>query len=85
MVKNLISTQYTPAEHAYEKIIMQQSDIIADQSVLIMVLNEVSTAVMILNQQRQTIFGNKAFLDILEKDDLADITGMRVVFIHILR
>lgn len=51
---------------------------IADQLVLIKVLDAVSTAIIILNQERQIVFGNKAFLDILDKEDLTEITGMRL-------
>lgn len=78
MKKKPISTQFAPAERAGDKIIQQQSDMIAEQSLLIKTLDAVSTAVIILNQERQVVFGNRAFLDLLEKDHLPDITGMRL-------
>lgn len=78
MTKNRLQTQHAPAERADEKVLKQQTDILADQTMLVDVLNAVSTAVVILNQERQIIFGNKTILDILEKDSVSDITGFRV-------
>ena len=78
MANNIILTQYAPAERANEKVLKQQTDILADQSLLIDVLNAVSTAVIILNQERQIIFGNTALLEMLEKEAVEEITGFRV-------
>jgi len=73
-----IHTQFAPAERADEKIIKHQSDILADQPILIEILNAVSVAVVILNLQRQIVFGNKAFLYMLGRDDLKGVSGLRV-------
>jgi signal transduction histidine kinase len=78
MVNKLLPTEFAPVELASEKALKQQSDIIADQALLVGVLNGVSTAVVILNPERQIVFGNKAMLDFLSKNDLNDITGKRV-------
>jgi len=78
MTRKSNSTQFAPAERASEKVLSQQSDILGSQSLLIEILNAVSIFVVILNKDRQIVFGNKSFLDFLEKKDLADITGQRV-------
>ena len=78
MIKKLLQTLHAPAERADEKILKQQTDILTDQSLLVDVLNAVSTAVVILNPERQIIFGNRTILEILEKDNVSDITGFRV-------
>lgn len=78
MAKKLIATRFAPSERADERVLRQQSKILSDQSLLIDVLNAVSTLLVILNKERQIVFGNKAFLDLLEVDGLKDITSLRV-------
>jgi signal transduction histidine kinase len=78
MARRSDSTKYAPSERAGKKALAQQTDILANQSYLIEILNAVSTLVVILNQERQIVFANKAFLDLLGKSDLQDITGGRV-------
>ncbi len=78
MVKKHIPTKFAPAERAEKKALKQQSDIIADQTQLVNVLNAVATAVLILNQERQIIFANKTFMGIVGMTDLEQVMGMRV-------
>jgi signal transduction histidine kinase len=72
------ATQHAPAQRAEKRVLRQQAELLADQSFLIDALNAVSTLVVVLNKERQIVFGNKAFLTLLEKDNLEDITGQRV-------
>lgn len=78
MSRNRISTLFAPAERANKKILGQQSDILADQALLIELLNALPTLVVILNKERQLVFGNKAFLHLLGKEDLNGIAGLRL-------
>jgi nitrogen-specific signal transduction histidine kinase len=78
MTRKTNSTQFAPAERTSDLVLSQQSYILGNESSLIEILNAISTFVVILNKERQIVFGNKSFLDFLEKKDLADITGQRV-------
>jgi len=78
MARNSNSTRHAPAERADGRIIAQQSKILTNQSLLVDVLNAVSTLVVILNRERQIVFANKAFLDLLGKEDLKAVTGLRL-------
>jgi signal transduction histidine kinase len=77
-MKKLIPTKFAAAERAEKKVLKQQSDIIAGQPQLVNVLNAVATAVLILNQERQIVFANKTFMDIIGVTNLAEVVGMRV-------
>ena len=78
MGKRKLSTMFAPARRSDEKELKQQTGILEDQSLLIQALNAVGPIVLILNRDRQIVFGNKAFLDYVGSKDLAGITGMRV-------
>jgi signal transduction histidine kinase len=78
MARNSKSTRHAPAERADGRVLTQQSNLISNQALLVDVLNAVSTQVVILNKERQIVFGNKAFLGLLGKEELAEITGLRV-------
>lgn len=78
MARNPLSSQFAPADRADTRALTQQSDILSNQAHLVDILDAVSTQVVILNKQRQIVFGNKTFLDFLQKTDLSDITGKRL-------
>ncbi len=71
-------TRHAPAERADGRVLAQQTKILTNQTLLVDVLNAVSTQVVILNKERQIVFANKAFLHLIEKDGLEEITGQRV-------
>jgi len=78
MVKKEILSKFAPARRSDEKVLKQQVDSLAGQPLLIQALNGVGPIVLILNQERQIVFGNRAFLEYVGSKDLTGITGMRV-------
>jgi len=71
------STWFAPAERAHMNIVLKQYAVIKETPQLIRTLNAISTAIIILNEHRQVVFANKAFLDITEAGDIHRIIGQR--------
>ena len=78
MEKKETLSKFAPARRSDAKVLKQQASSLAGQSVLTQALNAVGPIVLILNQDRQIVFGNKAFLDYVGSKDLTGIIGMRV-------
>lgn len=74
--KNL-PTKHAAAERASAQEIQRQSDIFLSKPSLAKVLNAISNAVLILNKERQIVFANQAFLDLVGQPDLASVLQFR--------
>ena len=73
-----LNTRFAPAERAGIDALAQQQEILGNQAHLTDILNSISTQVVILNKERQIVFGNQAFLDLVDSQDLDHVTGGRV-------
>lgn len=72
------NTWHAPAERADKSVVLGQFQDFKNDQLLIQTLESIKTAVLILNEQRQIVFANNAFMDLLEEADLASILGLRV-------
>lgn len=77
MSANHILTEFAPAERASYQELHHQTDFFINEPLLQSVLDAVPDIFLILNQQRQIVFANKAMLQLLEIDSLETIRGMR--------
>lgn len=72
-----IKTEFAPAERAdYSTLINQQNEILKDM-LLVNMSNSVSQMLLVLNQQRQIIYANKAFTDFLGLPEFSSVIGKR--------
>lgn len=70
-------TLFAPPERASLDEVNYQSDQFADVNLLAHFLNAVPNVFLILNQQRQVVFANKALLDMLALSDDYSVRGRR--------
>ena len=77
MEPELIKTEYAPAQRAdYSTLINQQNEIMRNP-LLVNMSNSVSQMLLVLNQQRQIIYANKAFTDFLGLPEFSSVIGKR--------
>ncbi|MDF1574819.1 MAG: PAS domain-containing protein [Bacteroidales bacterium] len=70
-------TWFAPAWRADKEEIRRQYQHFKDNHMLISVLDSVSMAILILNEQRQLVFANKAFMNLLGEVDVTSLLGLR--------
>jgi signal transduction histidine kinase len=69
-------TDFAPAERADKKTVCQQAEKLKKSDMLDSLLNAVSDPILILNQQRQIVYANKAFTDLVgQRHD--EVVGLR--------
>ena len=73
----IAATNFAPAERATQECIQQQTEQLADMPLLGKLYDAVVQPVIILNQQRQIVFCNQAFSDLLGLGDRASVYGLR--------
>ena len=78
MDKKKENTWYAPAERADLGTVLTQHQNFQENQLLIQTLESIKTAVLILNKQRQIVFANPAFIELLEETELSSILGLRV-------
>lgn len=64
-------------EHQDEYALMKDYELVRSNTLAVSILNALPTAAMILNQQRQIIFGNLALLNLMHIDDVKTLIGER--------
>lgn len=77
MREKRIVTWFAPAERVSIDVVRKQYEYFKDNHLLIKTLESISMAVLILNKQRQLVFANKAFMDMIHKEDVYSILGLR--------
>ena len=70
-------TEFAPAERASMREVQEQAQLFLGFPVLCKILDTVPDIVMILNQQRQIVFANRALLDLLSMQRPAFAGGLR--------
>lgn len=73
-----IQTFYAPAGRKNLKELMKEYELILSNQLTVSILNGIPLSILILNKERQLVFGNKAFLDLLKVSEIAPILGMRI-------
>jgi signal transduction histidine kinase len=71
------TTEFAPAERALPETISRQSRLLADVPLLRELYDAVNEAVVVLNQQRQIVFCNKHWGDLLGVEDANELCGLR--------
>lgn len=69
-------THFTLAERADKKTVRQQAEKLKESDMLDSLLNAVSDPILILNQQRQIVYANKAFTDLVGHSH-DEVVGLR--------
>jgi len=77
MVEKKLNTWFAPAERADMGTVRRQYSYFKENQLLIQTLESVSMAILILNEQRQLVFANKAFMDLVKEVDVTSILGFR--------
>jgi signal transduction histidine kinase len=76
MEDNKKKTQFAPAERTNLETLQQQQDLFANAGFMLDILDAVPNGLVVLNEERQIVYGNKAFCQAVQVDsDL--IVGMR--------
>ena len=75
--KEKIATWFASGERAGKDTILSQYDSFKSDPLLIQTIDAISMGVLIMNQQRQVVFANKAFLDISDTNDIRLVLGLR--------
>jgi PAS domain-containing protein len=72
-----LPTRFAPAERAAEGELQRQAAHWQQNQALVLLANAVPDGILILNQYRQVVFANQAFLDIINCPSQDDILGQR--------
>lgn len=72
-----VETYFASPERAPEEELKRQADFAINNPIILVVLESVEGFVIILNEHRQILAGNREILDLLGSDELDKITGMR--------
>ncbi|MBT3383501.1 MAG: PAS domain-containing sensor histidine kinase [Prolixibacteraceae bacterium] len=77
MVETILKTQYAPYQRVSEKGLKKQKELFRTHNLLSKVADSVSESVLVLNINRQIIYANKKFLNLLGTDDYDSVIGKR--------
>jgi signal transduction histidine kinase len=71
------TTSFAPAERIEQRIIEKQANYFFNDESFSQLLDLIPVIIMVLNPQRQLVFGNQALLDFLSLSDVEQILGKR--------
>ncbi len=77
MVAATLPTEYAPAERADAVLLEQQAEYFSELKLVHELFDAVPDAFLILNEQRQIVFANKALTKIINVDDESSLHGQR--------
>ncbi|MGE0019966.1 MAG: ATP-binding protein [Draconibacterium sp.] len=77
MGPELIKTEFAPAERVKMEALLSQQNEILKNPLLVNMSNSVSQMMLVLNQQRQIIYANKAFTNFLGLTEFSSVIGKR--------
>jgi diguanylate cyclase (GGDEF)-like protein len=72
-----LPTRFAPAERAAEGELQRQAAQWQQNQALVLLANAVPDGILILNQYRQVVFANQAFLDIIDRPSADSVLGQR--------
>jgi len=70
-------TFFAPAGRKDRTEIIKEYELIQSNSLTVSVLNGIPMPILIMNKERQVVFGNKAFLDLMKVSENGPILGIR--------
>lgn len=74
---SIMQTLYTPAGRKNQTELLKEYELIRSNQQTTSLLNGIPMPILILNKERQMVFGNKAFLDLMKINKLDHYLGMR--------
>ena len=74
---DILKTQYAPAERVPKEVIERQHKAFVENKIFVGLINALSQMVVVLNQERQIVYANSQFTNLLDIDDQKLIIGMR--------
>ncbi|MFH1120416.1 MAG: ATP-binding protein [Bacteroidota bacterium] len=72
-----LQTIYTQTGRKDHEELVKDNELINSNPLSVSILNGIPTSILILNRERQIVFSNKAFLDLLNISSIESILGMR--------
>ena len=72
-----LPTAFAPAERAAPGTVKRQCEAVERSPTVIRLFDTVPIITLILNEERQIVFGNKSLLDFLGEDSLSCVSGKR--------
>ena len=72
-----LQTSFAPAGRKNHEELIQEYELITSNKLAITILDSIPTLVLVLNKERQVVFGNKTFLNLLNINSIDSILGMR--------
>lgn len=77
MTNEILKTKFAPAARAHKEIVKQRFLVVNQNQTIVALLNALSQMVIILNEERQIIYANKSFLNLLNIEDQNILLGKR--------
>jgi len=74
---NQLQTFHAPSDRQDRADVIKDYELIASNQLTISILNGIPTPILLLNQERQIVFSNRAFLELFTLEDHALILGLR--------
>lgn len=72
-----LKTYHAPAGRSDSEILIRDYELIRSNRLTTSILNGIPTPILLLNQERQIVFSNKAFLELIQLEDITSILGLR--------
>jgi signal transduction histidine kinase len=70
-------TKFAPAERAEPEVVFRQAKLFEDQKIVRRFSDAIPSGLLILNRERQIVFSNQWFLDLVGNGGWADVLGKR--------
>jgi len=74
---SLPQTFYAPAGRRDQTEVLKDFELISSNELTVSILNGIPTQILLLNEDRQIVFSNKAFLNLFQLKDISSILGLR--------
>lgn len=73
-----IQTFYAPSGRKNLNELMKEYELILSNQLTVSILNGIPLSVLVLNKERQMVFANRTFLNLINISEIASILGMRI-------
>jgi signal transduction histidine kinase len=77
MSEEILFTEFAPAERAAVSLVEADARFFADKELVSKLFNAVPDVFLVLNEQRQIVFANRAMLDLIGVKDSDTVNGLR--------
>ncbi len=77
MLNEDVVTAFAPAAREDKEVVLRQNNLVANIPMLHRLVDLMTDAFLLLNGQRQIVFGNKAFFKLLNDDNAERVYGLR--------